>query len=153
MLGGRGMGGMPVNLRSPPSRRAMLATAVWGLPAVILSVPLPASATASAGAPVTVSTPGDQTPPSGEVWLTVTARSADGSALAGASLTLTGPSGARFGSAAGITDAAGSFSTVFDLQQPSAAPGSTVTVTAVVGGRSGSAALTVVGPFGSCRAG
>lgn len=153
MPGGRGMGGMPVDLPSPPSRRAMLATAVWGLPAVILSVPLPASATASAGAPVTVSTPGDQTPPSGEVWLTVTARSADGSALAGASLTLTGPSGARFGSAAGITDAAGSFSTVFDLQQPSAAPGSTVTVTAVVGGRSGSAALTVVGPFGSCRAG
>ncbi len=144
---------LPHSRPEPPSRRAVLSTAAWAVPAFVVSVPLPAWAAASAAAPVTVSTPGDQIPPSGEVWLTVRALSAEGTPVVGASVSLSGPQGARFGAADGTTDGTGAYSTFFDLAQPSATPGSTVTVTAVVGGRSGAVALTVVGPWGSCSAG
>lgn len=148
--------GDAVSLRSRPdaaSRRAVLTTAAWAVPAIVVSTPVPAWAAASAPAPVSISTPGDEVPPSGEVWLTVTVRSAQATPLGGQSVSLSGPPGARFGSASGTTDGTGAYSTFFDLADPSATPGSTVTVTAVVGGSNGAVALTVVGPEGSCTAG
>lgn len=126
-----------------PSRRTVLTSAAWAIPAVSLAVATPAFATSGPG--VTLSSPSNRVLASGQTTITASVNGPSGSPSTGAAVSFIGPSGSTFNPPSTTTDAAGSASTTFDLKNTWATPGSSVTVTAVSGASSTSQSFTVVG--------
>lgn len=124
-----------------PSRRTVLQGAAWSVPAVTMMAASPAYAL-SGTFQVTVSSSGMQIAAKGSTVVTVTARDDAGQPAAGKAATLVLPSGVT---ATGTTDAAGIYAPTVDLADEWAKPGSTATVTAIVGSSNASAGLTVLG--------
>lgn len=128
---------------SSPSRRTVVGAALWSVPAITLVASTPALALSGTYA-VDIAAPTGVLPASGSTPLTVTIASG-GAPAAGVPVSLTGPSGAQFGGAAGVTDANGVYATTIDLATPWTTPGSSAMVTALVGGESTTRVFTVYG--------
>ncbi|WP_150958094.1 Ig-like domain-containing protein [Microbacterium testaceum] len=134
----------PPSSDSTISRRAMIAAGAWSVPAVALVAATPAFA-ASGARVSSVSAPNGSLPGSGTVAVSATVLDGSGAAVAGESVSFSGPSGATFSPVTATTNASGVATTSFDLHDPWAVPGSTTTVTASIPGSSVSGAFTVLG--------
>lgn len=128
-----------------PSRRAVVGAGVWSAPALALASSAPAFAAASGQQVITLSTPEFTVPSSGAVTVSTTVTDAQGAPVAGALVSLTGPSGSWFGAADGTTDGSGVYETKFDLSKTWAKPGSSISLTAVSGSATVSQSFTVRG--------
>lgn len=126
------------------TRRTVVVTAAWAAPAVVLVSAVPAFAS-SATLRTTLTVPGTTVPATGSVMLTVTVTDLNGAPLAGRSVTLVAPAGSVLGAPAGVTSGAGVHTSTFDLDDPRAVPGSTITLTAIVDGEQSTATFTVTG--------
>jgi len=127
------------------SRRSMIAGAAWSVPVIVAVTATPAFAAASNASVVTASTPGMQTPASGQVVVTAVVKNSSGVPLSGQSVSFTGPSGTSFSPTSATTDGSGTATSTLTTTDAWALPGSSVTVTALSNGASGTAALTVLG--------
>lgn len=124
-------------------RRDVLAGSALAIPAVVLTVGTPAYAN-SGTTTVGLSAPNGRVPAAGGVIVTATVAN-NGSRVAGAGVSFTGPSGSSVSPSSTTTQSDGTATTTLDLGTPWATPGSQATVTAVADGVSQSQAFTVTG--------
>ncbi|MFF7683525.1 Ig-like domain-containing protein [Microbacterium sp. NPDC007973] len=127
------------------SRRHVLAGAAWAVPAIVTVTATPAFAATSSDANTTVTTPNMQAPASGTVVVTAVVTNTSGQPLAGQSVAFSGPAGATFSPDTATTDGSGTATSTLTTADAWALPGSSVTVTALSNGASGTAPLTVLG--------
>ncbi|MDF2665249.1 MAG: hypothetical protein K0R81_1099 [Microbacterium sp.] len=128
-----------------PSRRTIIAGAAWSVPVIAMMSTSPAFANSlNAVVSLTLAT-GAYLPTSGATGVTVRVVDSQNKPLAGASVSLTGPSSAVFATPTGTTDGSGSFSTTVDLRTPWATPGSAVTLTATGAGATGTTGPVLTG--------
>ncbi|MEW1707645.1 Ig-like domain-containing protein [Microbacterium sp. NPDC089190] len=127
------------------SRRHVLAGAAWAVPAIVTVTATPAFAATSSDATTTVTTPNMQAPASGTVVVTAVVTNASGQPLAGQSVAFSGPAGSTFSPDTATTDGSGIATSTLTTADAWALPGSSVTVTALSNGASGTAPLTVLG--------
>ncbi|WP_314452559.1 Ig-like domain-containing protein [uncultured Microbacterium sp.] len=128
----------------PPTRRTVLTGAAWAVPAIALTAASPAYA-GSNSALITVSTPQQQIVATGATTVTATVTTEAGAPAVGKAVSFTAPSGAVVTPSIATTDGNGVATAQIDLGTPWRTPGSTVIVTATVGGDSKAQALTVLG--------
>lgn len=127
------------------SRRTVIAGAAWSVPVIVAVTATPAFAAASGQPTLTVSAPNMQTPASGSSVVTAIVTDGSGAPLAGQPVSFTGPSGTSFSPTTATTNGAGTATSTLTTSDPWALPGSSVTVTALTNGVSGTAPLTVIG--------
>ncbi|MEW1707644.1 Ig-like domain-containing protein [Microbacterium sp. NPDC089190] len=127
------------------SRRTVIAGAAWSIPVIVAVTATPAFAAASNVPTVTTTTPSMQAPAAGQVLVTAVVKDASGAPLSGQPVSFTGPSGTTFSPSTATTDGAGTAASTLTTNDAWALPGSSVTVTALSNGVSGSAPLTVLG--------
>jgi len=127
------------------SRRSVIAGAAWSVPVIVAVTATPAFAAASNAPTVTASAPNMQAPASGQVVVTAMVKDASGNPLSGQPVSFTGPSGTSFNPATSTTNGAGVATSTLTTSDAWALPGSSVTVTALSNGASGTAPLTVLG--------
>lgn len=136
----------PAAITPNVSRRTIVAGAAWAVPVIVSVTATPAFAAASAPTSyVTASTPNMQTPAAGTSTVTAIVKDASGNPLPGQAVSFTGPSGTSFSPATATTDGSGVATSTLTTADAWTLPGSSVTVTALSNGASGTAALTVLG--------
>jgi alpha-tubulin suppressor-like RCC1 family protein len=127
------------------SRRTVLTGAAWSVPVIVAVTATPAFAATSQTSVVTASTPGMQTPAAGQVTVTAVVKNSSGAPLSGQPVSFTGPSGTSFSPSSSTTNGSGVATSTMTTTDTWALPGSSVTVTALSNGASGTAPLTVLG--------
>jgi len=127
------------------SRRTVIAGAAWSVPVIVAVTATPAFAAASNAPTVTASAPNMQAPAAGQVLVTAVVKDASGNPLSGQPVSFTGPSGTSFNPPSSTTNGAGVATSTLTTSDAWALPGSSVTVTALSNGASGTAPLTVLG--------
>lgn len=130
--------------QSGPSRRTLIAGAAWSVPAIALVSSSPAFA-ASGASSLSLTTPAMRTVAAGTTPATAVVTGSDTKPVVGAPVSFTGPSGTSFSPASTTADASGTATTTLTTTDDWATPGSTLTITAVSGGVTTSAGLTVLG--------
>ncbi len=137
----------PTRPSQPPalSRRSLVTSAAWAVPAIVAATATPAFAVSAQKPTVTVSTPGMQSPAAGDVTATVQVTDADGTTSAGHVVSFTSPEGVSFSPPTPTTSGSGIATTTMTTTNAWATPGSTITITALSDGASGSAAITQLG--------
>lgn len=128
-----------------PSRRAVIAGSAWAVSLIVTATAVPAFAAASGIPVVTASTPTGSGPAAGDVIITVTVTDTSGTPLSGRAVSFTGPSGVSFSPANPTTDESGVATSTMTTSNTWAKPGSSVTVTALVNGASGTVTVTQLG--------
>lgn len=128
-----------------PTRRAVVATGAWAVPAVVLASGAPAFAAASNQMTLTIAGPPQGLASTGPNTIVVTARDAVGLPAVGVAVSLSGPPSLLFAKSDGVTNADGTFTTAATLDKPWIDPGSTVEIAAVSDGTQHVQVFTVLG--------
>ncbi len=126
-----------------PTRRTVLATTAFAVPAIAMTATSPAFASTGAQT-LTVSTPNMQAPAAGNTPVTITVTDNNGQPAPSGAVSLIGPSGVSF-SPATPTISNGTAASTMTTTDNWATPGSTLTITAATSGGNTSAGLTVLG--------
>ncbi|MCI9858971.1 RCC1 domain-containing protein [Microbacterium proteolyticum] len=127
-----------------PSRRTLIAGAAWSVPAITLVSSSPAFAGSGASS-LALTTPSMQTISAGTTPATAVVTGTGNKPVPGAPVSFTGPTGTSFSPASTTADGSGTATSTLTTTDDWATPGSTLTITAVSGGASTSAGLTVLG--------
>lgn len=130
------------------SRRRVLGGAAWAVPAIVMTTSSPAFAVS--GDPdttltVSVTTPGMQVIAAGTTFVAARVRTETTDPLDGRAVTFTGPAGSSFSPATAITDGTGTATTTLTTTDQWATPGSTLLLTAMSDGATGTATPLVLG--------
>lgn len=125
------------------SRRTIVTVSAWAVPAIVATTGTPAFA--GSGPTVTASSADMRAPASGATVVSALVKDAGGSALVGAPVAFSGPTGTSFSPATATTNAAGIATSTLTTTDSWALPGGTLSVTALSGGASGIAVLTILG--------
>jgi alpha-tubulin suppressor-like RCC1 family protein len=131
------------------SRRSVITTAAWSVPAVALTASSPAFA-ASNSALLTLSAPSGRVPAKGATTVTATMTTTGGTPQTGTAVSFTGPTGSTFSPVSAVTNGSGVATTSFDLAKTWTMPGSSVLISAVAGSESKNHTVTVVGANLAC---
>ena len=134
----------PPTSTSPPSRRAVLTTALWSVPAIAMTATSPAHA-ASGTPTLTLSVPRMQVPATGAVSVTALLVDENGVPMTGRPVSFTAPTGVTVSTPIPVTDSSGIATTSIDNNDRWATPGSTLTLSAVADGVSATHTATILG--------
>lgn len=134
----------PTRAPSGLSRRALLGSAAWSVPAIVAVSAVPAVAASSATA-LALTTPNMQVVASGITTLTVQLSGASGQSQAGRAVSFSGPSTAQFTPVTATTDSTGKATTRMTTTDTWATPGSTLTVSATTSDATATGAFTILG--------